>query len=300
MVGELGGQGAAAAVEGEAHHGAGARVGVALHDRVRHRRARMRELHQHRGADQLGGPDGEGSGPRGRRGGAQRGHGDEGHRHAGLGVDQGRLDAALVLHEGRDRADQVGEHRCPAQLLGAAGDDRRHLDGVARLALALDEALQVLDGVVPAGVDLVELGGLATVAGRNGGPPEGHRGEVVEQARDARQVGLGRGPLDAGLEVDDLDAAAVARAPGGVVAEREGAARVAGPEAEVARRARHGREHDVGREGDDLAGGIDPAAVRGQDVERPLRGEFHAHSLEDVEGRLLQAVELGGRVIAHR
>ena len=184
-----------------------------------------------------------------------------------------------------------------AQLLGGAGDDGRHLDGVVRFALALNEPLQVLDGVVPARVELVQLRGLSAVAGRDRGPPEGHRGEVVGHARDTRQVGLGRRPLPPGDEVDHLGAATVGRARR-VVVEVQVAGRVAGAEVEVARRpamaARTSSCGNVTMRSSLTRAPFSASTARafGESTSRP--------GLQDVERSLLEALELLRAVVAHR
>ena len=118
----------AAVVARKAQEAARARVDVARDVGVDHRRPRGDQLDEDGGADELGGRHRVGAGLGRRRRRPERGHGDEADRHAGLGEHHRRLDAVGVLDERRDRPDEVAHDRPATQLLGAAGDHRRHLD----------------------------------------------------------------------------------------------------------------------------------------------------------------------------
>ena len=297
VVRELRAQGSRAAVEREADEVAAPRVGPALHGRVQHRRPGAGQLQDDGRGDELGRPEGVGAGLGGRRRGAEGRHRHPRDRHAGGGEHERRLDRVLVDDQRRDRADEVAQHRAAAQLLRAAGDHGGHLHGVAGFALAVHHALQVLDGVVPAGVELVQLRRLAAVAGAERRPPERDAGERVLQPRDVRQVGLGRlAPLPR-LEVDDLDAAPVRGAVGAAVADGDVAGRVAGAEGEAPRRRRHRLEHQGRRQPGDLGRPVHAGPRRLEQVQRLGALEPHAHGLEDVQRRLLEPVQLLRRVI---
>ena len=169
---------------------------------------------------------------------AQIGHGDVADGHAGLGEDQAGLQPVAVVDERRDRADEVAHHRPAAELFGPAGNRGGHLHGRHGEPPALHHAHEVLARVVPAGLDLVELGRLAAVAGTHGGPPVADGAEAVLHARDGLEVGLGRRPPLAGVPVDDLHATAVGGAVGPAEAGLQVAGRVAGAERELPRRLR--------------------------------------------------------------
>ena len=252
VVRELRAQGSRAAVEREAHEVPGPRIGPALHRGVQDRRPGAGELQDDGRGDELRRPERVGAGLGGRRGGPEGRHRHPRDRHAGGGEHERRLDRVLVDDQRRDRADEVAQHRPAAQLLGAAGDDGRHLHGVAGFALAVHHPLQVLDGVVPAGVELVQLRRLAAVAGAERRPPERDAGERVLEPGDVRQVRLRRLAALPRLEVDDLDAAPVRGAVGAAVADGDVAARVAGAEGEASRRRRHRLEHEGRRQLGDL------------------------------------------------
>ena len=242
--------------------------------------------------DDLGEAESVCAGHRRRRRRTQRRHAHEAHRHAGLGEDERRLDAVAVEDEGRDGADQVGQDGPGAQRLAAAGHDLGHLDRVARVPLALHHALQVLDGVVPAGVELVKLGRLSAVAGAHRGPPEADRAEVVLHARDLGDVGLCREPALAGRPVDDLDAAAVGRAVGVAARQVEVAGAVARAEPERARRRGQRARDELGRQPRRLARAVDHGAALGEQTQRVGGEDLHAGPLEDLERRPRQAIEL--------
>ena len=64
----------------------------------------------------------------------------------------------MVLHQRRNGADDQGERRALAQFFPAARDDGCHLDRIfdSRGSPMMVSDLDVLDRVVPAGVDLVQ------------------------------------------------------------------------------------------------------------------------------------------------
>ena len=271
---------------------AGPRVGPALHGRVQDRRPGAGELQDDGRGDELRRPERVGAGLGGRRRGPEGRHRHPGDRDTGGGEHERRLDRVLVDDQRRDRADEVAQHRPAAQLLGAAGDHRRHLHGVARFALAVHHPLQVLDRVVPAGVELVELRRLAAVAGAQRRPPERDAGERVLQPGDVRQVRLRRLAALPRLEVDDLDAAPVRGAVGAAVPDGDVAARVAGAEGEASRRRRHRLEHQGRRQLGDLGRPVHDRPGRCQQVERLGALDADADGLEDVKRRLLEPVQL--------
>ena len=231
---------------------AGTRVGVDDRRIGDHRRAGSGELDQRDQDQHLGQRQRHGAGG-GRRPGRTAGDaGAEDHRHAGGGEDERRVAAVAVDGQRRDREREVADRRSAAQLLGAAGDHGRHLDRQARLRLSLDHRLHVLDGVVPGGVELVQLRRLAAVTGADDRPPVGDRRDVVEHARGVGEVGLGRGAALAGAPVDDLGAAAVGGHVGGAGPEVEVAGAVARAEDEGARRARERAAHELLGEAHDV------------------------------------------------
>ena len=264
---------------------------------VQHRRPGLASCRTTVAATSSADAEGVGAGLGGRRRGPEGRHRDPRDRHAGGGEHERRLDRVLVDDQRRDRADEVAQHRAAAQLLGAAGDHGRHLHGVASLALTLHESLQVLDGVVPAGVELVQLRRLAVVAGAQRRPPERDARERVLEARHVGHVGLRRPTALPRLEVDDLDAGAVRGAVGAAVADGDVAARVAGAEGEAPRRRRHGLEHQGRRKLGDLGRPVHIGPRRLEQVKRLGALEAHAHRLEDVQRRLLEPVQLLDRVI---
>ena len=276
------------------------RVGPALHGRVKDRRARAGQLEDDGRGDQLGRPEGVCAGLGGRRRRPEGRHRHPRDRHAGGGEHERRLDRILVHDERRDRADEVAQHRPAPQLLGTAGDHGGHLHGVASFALAVHHPLQVLDGVVPAGIELVQLRRLAAVAGAQRRPPERDARERVLQARHVGQVRLGGLAALPRLEVDDLDAAPVRGAVGAAVADGDVAARVAGAEGEAPRRRRHRLEHEGRRQPGDLGRPVHGGPGLLEQVQRLGALEADAHRLEDVQRGLLEAVELLRRVIVAR
>ncbi len=218
---------------------------------------------------------------------------------AGFREHERRLDAVLVVHERLHGADEVAHRGAAAQLLRPSRDHGRHLHGVPRLTLALDHALQVLGGVVPGGVELVQGVRVAAVRGGDVGPPELDGSEVVDHPRDGRQVVLGRRPADAVAPVDDLGAAAVGGVVGVAAREVEVERAVARAEPERPRGLRQRACHEVGREAHDTGRAIHVRAVLRQDGERLGRAEPDAGPLQHAEHGVLVPVELRGVVEPH-
>jgi len=268
-------------LDGPTDRPAGAGVGVRLVDEPEDRRSGVGDLQQDGSGDQLRGAQRPGAGPGGRRRGPERGHRDEADGHAGFGEDQRGFGGVAVEDQRGDGADEVGDERPTAQLVGAAGDGAGHLHGRSGRPLALHHAHEVLLGPVEAHLDLVDLGGLAAVAGADGGPPEADGAEVVLQVRELGEVGLGRGSPPAGGAVDDLGPAAVGRDVGAVGGQRQLEGWIARAERERTWRRLECPLHEVGSQADAFQSAVDVGAGLGEEFERRRGVDLHAGAFQD-------------------
>ncbi len=258
-----------------------------------YRRAGAGELQQHRATDDLGIGNGKGAGQGGRCCGAQGGHGQKANRNAGFGQDQGAFDAFLVLDQRGDGAQDQGEHRTAAQLLSAAGQHRRHLDGVAGRFFAHQRlALHVLDGIVPGGVELVQWRRLAKVLSADHGPVESHGGQIVDDVGHAAYISLAGGATFPCLKVDGFDAAAIGTEVGDILRKVKVARWVAGADVKVARHSGHGLKDHVPGNLDDLTVVVHLSTVCVKDCQGLFRRELDAHVFEYVQRRFLDLIQL--------
>ena len=229
--------------------------------------------------------------------GAQR-HGHEAAGQAVLGGDQAGLEVGSVVGERVDGALHEAEDRAAAQLVGSAGDRRRHLDDVARRLLAhRRHRLEVLARVRQHGLGVVQRLGRRrhVLRGDDRAPVVAHRRQGVDEAGGGGGVLLRRRPLLARLVVEDEDAAAVVREVAVPAVDEHVGGGVAAGEDVFLRRAGERLLDDRAREAHDLRGAIDDAAASFEDIQSPLAGEADARLAQDLEGGFADPFELGGR-----
>ncbi len=189
---------------------------------------------------------------------------------------------------------RIGRSR---SCVGAAGDGGRHLDEVAGGLLADGgHRLEVLAGVGEHGLGVVERLGRRghVLAGDHGAPVVADVGQRVDEAGAGRRVLLGARPLLARVVVPDEHAGAVVAQVAVLAVDEHVAGGVAAGEHVAVRHLRDGLHDDRARELGDLRRAVDLAAVLLEDVEGTLAGEADADRLEDVEGGLVDALELAG------
>ena len=165
-----------------------------------------------------------------------------------------------------------------------AGDDPGHLDGVRGGLLAHHRlGLDVLDGVVEGGIQLVQRGSRREILCADDRPVEADRGQVVGNARHFGDVLLAGGAALAGRKIDRFHAAAIGGAVQRLPVQVEVVGRRARPHGVEARRMRHGLQHHVGRKAHDLALEVHLRPMLGVDLQRLFRGAMHTDLLQDLQ-----------------
>ena len=297
-MGELGGAGGQQVVLGAGRVAARLQVHGAGCAGEERRAAREGELEQDHARKGLGILHDQVAGHRGRTGAGHQRHGHEAARQAVLGGHQVGLEVGTVVAERVDRALHEADDRPLAQLGRAADDGGRHLDEQPGRPLPYSGHRLVM----LAGVGQHRLGVVQRLAGRrhvlrgdHRAPVVAHVGQGVDEARRGGRVGLGRGPLFAGVMVVHEHPAAVVGQVAVSAVDDHVASRIAAGQQVLLGHTRH-RVHDdrAGQPGG-FALAIDGAAVALENVERPRRRKTDADTLEDLERGLVDALDVAAR-----
>ena len=155
------------------------------------------------------------------------------------------------------------------------GEHRGHLDHVAAGSRAHDRlALDVLDAVAPAGIDLMQRRRLAVILGADDRPDESDRRQIVGHAGHACHVILARtvGARRVSKSIVSTPQPSLVKYVTFSCSWRSKAGSRSA-QREIARDGLQRLEHQVARETHDLRGWIDPRPMLGQDAQRGLAME---------------------------